>query len=1172
MEKGISHLSTHSEESLYGGASISDLLEAVHSGSRAIDLFGLEGSSKHFLISQLIKAIRKPLLILTPTLDHAQKSVSDLSFFVDRKDDLKPTVYLFPPDDVSPFRSISPHRDVVCSRLETIYTALAEQPPFIIVATPRSILKKIIPKEILSSFAQYLVVGEEIDRQDFISKLVASGYVKSYLVEGYREFSVRGGIIDLFPAIYKNPVRIEFYGDFVESIRIFDPLTQRSIQTLEELIIIPAQEIILNEENISRAVHMLMNRAQEIGYPEERLREIMDELHHLQSFPGMEWFLPYFYPHLNTLFDYLPQDTIVVTVDPATFVHERQIFEEEIKDAYQRALKDGKFCAPLSDLYLSSEVLSNHLDAFQTLNFREMEVHENAPPKISLTYHIQTNEDIRGEVKNSKTQEGLLASLSDHIKEWLGQKIDTVLVTHSDEQTKRLTGLFKEYGVGCFRYSVPFLKEILGKSLLRFYVGNLSSGFKFLKEGLIIITEDELLGEKKAIYRVEKRPEMPYLSSFEDLNLDDFVVHIDYGIGRYLGLITLAIGGVPNDFLLIEYRDGDKLYLPVDRMNIVQRYMGIEGHIPNLDKLGGRSWENTKKRVKKFIATMARDLLELYALRQISQGQTFSKPDTYYREFEATFEYQETPDQIVAIEDILTDMQNTHPMDRLICGDVGYGKTEVAIRAAFIAVMDGKQVAVLVPTTVLAEQHFETFRSRFRGYPVEIRVLSRFKTRVEQKEILTGLKDSKVDIVIGTHRLLENDVLFKNLGLLVIDEEHRFGVVHKEKIKKLKASIDVLTLSATPIPRTLHMSLIGIRDLSIIETPPEHRLSIRTYMCTFDGTIIKDAILREIKRGGQVFFVHNRVRSIKPIANYLKRLLPHIRIGIAHGQLPERELEGTMLSFVRKEIDVLVTTAIIESGLDISLANTIIINRAHEFGLAQIYQLRGRVGRAKEQAYAYLLIPGEHFLSPNARKRLKALMEYTDLGSGLKIALHDLQIRGGGNILGPAQSGHITSVGYEMYLELMEKTIRELKGEVKEEEIEPELNLHISAYIPETYIPDTHQRLVTYKRLSSATSNAEIQDIRESLRDRFGEIPNETHLLMEVISIKLLLRRLGIKRLDMQDGYVIFTFSEQEKISPIKIVELISKEKDMYRFTPDQRLYVKIEGLGEIKKLLQELA
>ncbi len=1172
MEKGISRLSTHGEESLYGGASVSDFLEAVQSGSKTIDLFGLEGSSKHFLISQLIKAIRRPLLILTPTLEHAQRSVNDLSFFVDRNDGLKPTVYLFSPDDVSPFRSISPHRDVICSRLEAIYMLLTEQPPLTIVATPRSILKKTIPKGILSNFAQYLVAGEEIDREDFIGKLVASGYMKGYLVEGYGEFSIRGGIIDLFPPIYKNPVRIEFFGDFVESIRIFDPLTQRSVQTLEELIVIPAQEIILNKENISRALDMIRTRAQEIGYPEEKLGQIMDQLDHLQSFPGMEWFLPYFYPHLNTLFDYLPQDTIVVIVDPATFIHEIQIFEEEIKDVYQRALEDDKFCAPLSDLYLSSEVLSNHLDTFQTLNFREMEVHESASSKTSLSYHIQTNEDIRGEVKGSGTQGGILASLSDRIKEWLGQKIDTVLVTHSDEQAKRLTGLFKEYGVGSFRYSVPFLKEISSKGLLRFYVGNLSSGFKFLKEGLIIVTEDELLGEKKAIHRVEKRPEMPYLNSFEDLNLGDFVVHTDYGIGRYLGLITLAIGGVPNDFLLIEYRDADKLYLPVDRMNIVQRYIGIEGHVPGLDKLGGRSWENTKKRVKKFIATMARDLLELYALRQISQGYTFSKPDTYYREFETTFEYQETPDQIAAIEDILADMQKRHPMDRIICGDVGYGKTEVAIRAAFIAVMDGKQIAVLVPTTVLAEQHFETFRSRFCGYPVEIRVLSRFKTRVEQKEILSGLKHGNVDIVIGTHRLLENDVLFKNLGLLIIDEEHRFGVLHKEKIKKLKASIDVLTLSATPIPRTLHMSLMGIRDLSIIETPPEHRLSIRTYMCTFDGAIIKDAILREIRRGGQVFFVHNRVRGIKSIANYLKRLLPNIRIGIAHGQLPERELEDTMLSFVRKEIDVLVTTAIIESGLDIPLANTIIINRAHEFGLAQIYQLRGRVGRAKEQAYAYLLIPGEHFLSQDAKKRLKTLMEYTDLGSGLKIALHDLQIRGGGNILGPAQSGHITSVGYEMYLELMEKAMKELKGEVKEEEIEPELNLHISAYIPETYIPDTHQRLITYKRLSSATSDAEIQNIREGLRDRFGEIPNETHLLMEVIGIKLLLRRLGIRKLDMQDGYAIFTFSEQEKISPVKIVDLMSKEKDMYRFTPDQRLHVKIEGIGEIKKILQELA
>jgi len=1169
-KKGTSPFHKQDEELLYRGASISDLLQAIGSGLKAIDVLGLEGSSKHFLLSQVLKEIPRPLLILTPTLDQAQGCVNDLLFFLGHKGEFGP-VYLFPPDDVPPFKPISLHRDITYSRLEAIYGALTSKPPIAIVATTSGILRKTIPKETLSSFAEYIVVGEEVDKDSLIDKLVTSGYIKTYLVEGRGEFGTRGGIIDIFPPLYKNPVRIELYGDFVESIRIFDPITQRSLETLKELTIIPAQEIIFHEESLSYATSMIQRRAEEISYPQEGLQRIIDEVSQIQSFPGIEWLLPYFYPNLNTLFDYLPQDTLLAIIDPAQGDLEMQVFEAKMKEAHEKALMDREFCVPLTDLYLSSETLSNCLNKFQALYFRQIELYGKDLSKATLPYNIQINEDIRNEVKDREAQEGVLAPLSSRIKEWLSQKIDVILVCHGDEQAKRLKALFKEHGINSYIYPTPLKKEMGGVGLLRFYVGNLSSGFKFFREALIVITEDEIFGEKKTKYRITKRPRRPYVSSFEDLKENDFVVHIDYGIGRYLGLIKLTIDGIQNDFLLMEYRDGDKLYLPVDRMNVVQKYIGVEGYIPSLDKLGGHSWENTKKRVSKSIEAMAKDLLELYALREISKGHAFSRPDSYYKEFEASFEYQETPDQIAAIEDVLSDVGSIRPTDRLICGDVGYGKTEVAMRAAFIAVMDGKQVAILVPTTVLAEQHFETLSRRFHGYPVNIRALSRFKTKGEQREILEGLKESKVDIVIGTHRLLQKDVVFKDLGLLVVDEEQRFGVAHKERIKKLKASVDVIALSATPIPRTLHMSLSGIRDLSIIETPPEDRLSIRTYVCKFDDDIIRDAVLREIKRGGQVFFVHNKVQSIRPVAYYLKRLLPNVRIGIAHGQLPERELEDTMLSFLRKEIDVLATTAIIESGLDIPSVNTIIINRAHEFGLAQMYQLRGRVGRAKEQAYAYLLIPGEHLLSQEAKKRLKVLMEYTELGAGFKIALHDLQIRGGGNILGPAQSGHVASVGYEMYLQLMEEAIQKLKGETKEEEIEPELNLNISAYIPEAYISDIHQRLTAYKKLSSASSDAEIEDIREELRDRYGEIPLEAHQLMEVISLKQLLKKLGIRRVDVQDGCAIFTFSEGNVISPGKIVDIVSKDRERCKFTPDQRLYVKITGIEDLKKVLQEL-
>ncbi len=1170
------------EERLYRGNSLSDLLQAINSGTKVIDLVGLEGSSKHFLLSQVIKEITRPLLILTPTLEYAQRCATDLNFFADHQGSdptgsvdpmpgLTPqTAYLFPPDEKPLFKQISTHRDIVYPRLEAIYGALTSQPPFAVVTTVSGILRKTIPKTALSSFVEYVIAGEELDRDNFIEKLVAAGYIKCNLVEGRGEFGARGGIIDLFPPLYKNPVRIELYGDFVESIRIFDPVTQRSLKRLEELVVIPAQEIIIDKEWLHRASSLIQARAEEIGYSRDRLEEIIDKINHIQTFPGLEWLVPYFYSHLNTLFDYLPQDTTLAIIEPGRVDLERQVFNTEINEAYDKALRDGGLYAPLTDLYLSPEALKGHIDPLQTLVFREIDVQQKDVSKAVLTYHVQTNQDIHKEPSGREAQEETLTSLSSRVKEWLSQKLDTVLVTRGSEQAKRLKDLFSAYGIGSYTYSMPFVREMPGKGLLRFYVGDLSSGFKFFKEALVVITEDEIFGEKKAILRKAGRPSRPYLSSFEDLKVGDFLVHIDYGIGRYLGLTPLTIGDIPNDFLLIEYRDQDKLYLPVDRMNVVQKYIGVEGRVPSLDKLGGKSWESTKKRVKKAIEAMAKDLLELYALRNMTEGHVFPKPDVYYKEFEAAFEYQETPDQISAIEDVLKDMESTRPTDRLVCGDVGYGKTEVAIRAAFVSVMDGKQVAVLVPTTVLAEQHFETFSHRLRGYPVEIRVLSRFETRAEQKETLKGLTEGKVDIVIGTHRLLQKDVVFRDLGLLIVDEEQRFGVAHKERIKKLKTSVDVITLSATPIPRTLHMSLSGIRDLSIMETPPLDRLSIRTYICKFDDDIIREAILRELRRGGQVFFVHNRVHSITPIANYLRRLIPHIRIGIAHGQMPSRELEGTMISFLRKEIDVLVTTAIIESGLDIPSANTIIINRAHQFGLSQIYQLRGRVGRAKEQAYAYLLIPGEHLLSRDAMKRLKALMEHTELGAGFKIALHDLQIRGGGNILGSAQSGHVASVGYEMYLEIMERAIEELKG-TKEERIEPELHVNVPAYIPEAYIPDIHQRLVAYKRLSSATSDAEIEDIGEELRDRYGEIPPEVDQLMEIIRLKQDLRRLGIGRLDMKDGCAMLTFSREEKISPGKIVDLIRGDTKRYRFSPDGRLHATVGSIDEIKKILQEL-
>jgi transcription-repair coupling factor (superfamily II helicase) len=663
----------------------------------------------------------------------------------------------------------------------------------------------------------------------------------------------------------------------------------------------------------------------------------------------------------------------------------------------------------------------------------------------------------------------------------------------------------------------------------------------------------------------------------QELKAGDLIVHTDHGIGRYGGLQKLAVEGVRNDFLVLVYHDGDKLYLPVDRMGMVQKYMGVEGHVPALDKLGGRSWQRVKSRVKRQAEKIAGELLKLYAERKVASGCAFPGPDGAFREFEAGFAFEETPDQLKVIDDVLEDMQRPTPMDRLVCGDVGYGKTEVALRAAFLAVAGGKQVAVLVPTTILAEQHYATFRSRFQHHPVNIACLSRFRPRKEQLAIAEGLKRGGVDIVIGTHRMIQKDIAFKDLGLLILDEEQRFGVRHKEKIKRLRANVDVLTLTATPIPRTLHMALTGVRDISLIRTPPEYRKAIVTYISEFDNEVIAEAIRRELKRGGQIFFVHNNIHGIHKVAGHLQGLVPEVRLDVAHGRMEEEALEAVMLRFVNREIDLLVCTTIIESGLDIPSANTIIVNRADRFGLAQMYQLRGRVGRADEQAYAYLLIPKEGMLTADARKRLKVLMEHSDLGAGFQIAMNDLEIRGGGTILGSSQSGHIAAVGYDMFLKLMEEAVAEIKGEPLEQALDPEINIQVSAFLSEDYVPDLDQRLALYRRLSRLTELQEIADLRAELTDRYGPPPAEAGNLLFKIMLRVLARKAGVMRLDLKDHKLVMFFAEGHPRNSETLVQRILADPQRFELAPDGILKARLlpQGvvgqLGQAKNILQEV-
>jgi transcription-repair coupling factor (superfamily II helicase) len=747
----------------------------------------------------------------------------------------------------------------------------------------------------------------------------------------------------------------------------------------------------------------------------------------------------------------------------------------------------------------------------------------------------------------------------------------------------RMIHLLEDYSLPMTRSEETFFQELAkqraasGRLILR--EGKITSGFALPGLRLVVVSEEEIFGKKARRRRPARPREGYFLQSFGELNEGDFIVHTDHGIGIYQGLQRLSVGAIENDFLLMEYQAGDRLYIPVHRLDQIQRFIGPDGHEPRIDKLGGTAWETAKRRVKKAVEEIAEDLVALYAARDTLQGHSFSAVDRYYEEFASSFEYEETPDQARAIEDVNVDMDSAKPMDRLICGDAGFGKTEVAIRAAFRAAMDGKQTAVLVPTTILAEQHYQTFKARLAKYPIRVETLNRFKTREEQKQILDRLARGTIDAVIGTHRLIQKDVVFKDLGLVIIDEEQRFGVTHKEKLKKLRTLVDVLTLTATPIPRTLQLSLVGIRDLSIIHTPPEGRLAVKTYVLEFDDEVIRKAILDEIERGGQVFFIHDRVHSIHHMARRIRQVVPEAKIGVAHGQMRPRELEDVMVKFLRKEYDILLCTTIIGSGIDIPSANTIIIDRADRFGLAQLYQIRGRVGRSKEEARAYLLIPPGAMLSPDAQKRLTVIKEFTEPGSGFQIASHDLEIRGAGNLVGMAQTGHISAVGYEMYTQLMERAVRELRGEkMPVAEVKPEIHLGLPAFIPDSYVPDTHRRLVTYKKLSMAATDDDVLAMKEDMWDCYGPPPPEVQNLMQIISLRNLMKGLMAEKMEYDGRNMILVVHKSSPIDPLRLIELARKKWKGMRITPDHRLFIPMADLpqGQVieaaKGLLEELA
>jgi transcription-repair coupling factor (superfamily II helicase) len=1014
---------------------------------------------------------------------------------------------------------------------------------------------------------ELLEAGEEIDRDIFVEKLEASGYQRTSLVEDRGDYSLRGGVIDIFPPLYSRPLRLEFWGDLIESIRFFDPMSQRSTAPLREVVIVPAGEIIRTKENIKRARDMgrLPGEGQLGG-----------------GFAGEEAWLNHFYSHLDSLFDYVPENGLIIVLDSYRVYNaaerllgktlmEREKYEQEAEERAQ----------PFPELggsLLSIEELKGAIQGKQCLEVMQLafEGQQTKGRSLSISGAGEIEEDLG--MRLSGKGKVSLAPLADKISAWLSSHFRVIIVSRTGQQAERLTEILGHYHLD-LEGIVSHWQDIPGGKGLILCLGRIAKGFAWPELGLFVISEDEIFGSKRPHARKKSAVGEGALNwtSFSQLAVGDLIVHQDHGIGQYGGLIKMEIEGITNDFVLIEYAERDRLYVPAQRISILQKYVGASDRDPKLDQLGGRSWQQAKAKAKRSIMKIAKQLVELYALRRSRNGFSFSRPDSYFREFEATFEHEETTDQIKAIEEILEDLASDRPMDRLVCGDVGFGKTEVAIRAAFKAIQDGKQVAILVPTTVLAEQHYDTFVKRVAPYEMRVGVLSRFKKRGAQKELIAKVRSGEVDILIGTHRILQKDVSFKDLGLLIIDEEHRFGVKQKEAIKKFRALVDVLALTATPIPRTLQLSLTGIRDLSIIETAPEDRLAIQTYLSPYDEPTIARAIRHEMGRGGQTFFVHNRVQTIDQQATRLREIVPEARFAIAHGQMKGKDLEDTMMRFIRREVDVLVCTTIIESGLDIPSANTIIINEADHFGLAQIYQLRGRVGRSKENAYAYLLLSPSSHLTRDAEKRLRALMDFSHLGAGINLAMHDLRIRGGGNMLGYSQAGHISAIGYELYMKMIEQNVAELKGESWQEEINPEIHVNIPAYFPSEYVLDTDVRLNLYRRLSSLKEEEDLARIVEEMRDRFGPPMKEVTNLIEVMSIRLLLVRLGVSRLDVGKGGLTLTFHSNANVDSKRLVESLVKGQGKYQFLSDKRLKIltpalpPLEALGEVRKVAQEL-
>lgn len=1100
---------------------VQSVIDGIASGLNEQLVAGLTGTARPLFISAMTKSLGRKTLVVTHQLLHAEQLYEDLLALSG-----KSNIYLYPVNEMIAAEMVIASPEMRAERIQSL-TAWLHSEDGILIA-PIAAVKRILPPK--TYWGKYLLpfkVGNEIDLETYIASLFEIGYERVDMVTAPAEFSVRGGIIDIYPVTEEHPLRIELFDEEVDSIRFFNADTQRSIKNVTEAYIHPAHELLVTKQDMMRAAAKLeqvlsetLKKMKASAEKDALIETIEHEINQLQSaerFQDMYKYSGLYYDYSHSLLDYLGKDGLVI-IDEMSRVQEAAVHLDEEEAGLQELLLEKQLIVPQMDLSHDWTTVREKMcqqRVYMSVFLRHI---PNTQPENIVNLSARSMQEFHGQMHLFKNE----------LTRWQKAKYSIVVVVPNKKRAKKVQAILQDYDME-FQFQTAELALPLQKPTIM--IGDMSSGLEMPLHRLAIVTEQELFKKKQTRTRRAQQniSNAERIKNYQELKAGDYVVHRNHGIGKYIGIETLQVGGLHKDYLHIKYSGDDKLYVPVDQIDLVQKFVGSEGKEPRLYKLGGTEWTKVKRKVQSSVEDIADDLIKLYAEREAQQGYAYEPDSELQKEFELAFPYQETDDQLKCIEEIKRDMETVKPMDRLLCGDVGYGKTEVAIRAIFKAVSEGKQAAILVPTTILAQQHYQTMEERFQDYPIQIGLLSRFRTAKQQKETIKGLEAGTVDIVIGTHRLLSNDVVFKDLGLLVVDEEQRFGVKHKEKVKRMKTNVDVLTLTATPIPRTLHMSMLGIRDLSVIETPPENRFPVQTYVMEHNPAFIKEAIERELARGGQVFLLYNRIANIEKVAREVDMLVDTARVAVAHGRMKETELENVMLSFLEGESDVLVSTSIIETGVDIPNVNTLIVYDADHMGLSQLYQLRGRVGRSNRIAYAYFTYRKDKVLTEVSEKRLQAIKEFTELGSGFKIAMRDLSIRGAGNLLGAQQHGFIDSVGFDLYSQMLKEAIDSRKTGKPLEAIQPfnpELILSVDAYIPDDYINDEKQKFEVYKRFQRFESNAEINDFKDELIDRFGDYPQEVTHLFLVSYLKMVAKQEQVEEINEKGQKVEMTVSE----------------------------------------------